>query len=175
MNSLDSIHPDLLIAKNRAYEPAGLLPVNPVRENESREYAAAEFSMNERRIKFRSAKITPTKTGLFVTLWKRIGSGPIMPFDIEDPIDFFVISVRKGDRLGQFVFPKDALLKEGALSQSGKGGKRAIRVYPTWDTTDSKQAQKTAAWQSVYFFEIPPFEQPDLNKIRQLFHLSPVK
>ena len=45
------------------------------------------------------AKITPTKIGQFVTLWKRSGKLPIQPFDLS--IDFVVVSVRKGDLFGR--------------------------------------------------------------------------
>ena len=34
---------------------------------------------------------------------------------------------------------------QGFASQDGKGGKRAMRVYPPWDITDSPQAKKTQA------------------------------
>lgn len=59
--------------------------------------------MNIFRIKFRVAKITPTKVGLFVTFWKRIGAGPILPYDLSDPFDFLIISVRNEKHLGKFI------------------------------------------------------------------------
>jgi hypothetical protein len=40
-------------------------------EKESSEYCAYRFEINTKKILFRQAKITPTKTGQFVTLWKR--------------------------------------------------------------------------------------------------------
>ena len=30
-----------------------------------------------------------------------------------------------------------------------------MRVYPPWDVTVSRQAQKTQKWQMAYFLEIP--------------------
>lgn len=163
------IHPDLIAAQKLAYEPSGLICKNIVKEAESEEYAACMFEINNRIIKFRTGKITPTKVGQFVTLWKRIGMGPILPYDLEDSIDLFVISVRTKERFGQFVFPKNVLYEKGVLSKGGKGGKRAIRVYPAWDVTQSRQATKTQAWQLKYFFEINPIKSIDMTIIQGLF------
>lgn len=168
-NSPEFIHPDLVAAKKNAYEPCGLTMDHFAIEAESEEYAASEFKMNGLNIKFRVAKITPTKTGQFVTIWKRIGSGPIQPFDMGDPFDLVVISVRTSEHFGQFVFPKLVLYEKGIISKDGKGGKRAIRVYPPWDKTDNKQAIKTQKWQAPYFFEVPIKAQTDCFCIQRLF------
>lgn len=54
------------------YLPAGLQLTRPiVAEAESAEYGACRFALEGHSIVFRVAKITPTKTGQFVTLWKR--------------------------------------------------------------------------------------------------------
>ncbi|HSD07477.1 MepB family protein [Flavobacterium sp.] len=140
-------------------------------EKESAEYGACSFVLNKKNIRFRSAKITPTKTGQFVTLWKRINQGPIQPFDNSDPIDLFIISVRKNDSFGLFAFPKAVLIEKGIVSEK-KEGKRAIRVYPAWDLTTNKQAQKTQKWQLDYFVEIPLNETIDLDRIKLLLDLK---
>ena len=165
---MNPIHPDLITAQRLAYAPNGFACKNITQEAESQEYGACEFEMNNRRIKFRVAKITPTKIGQFVTLWKRIGDGPIMPFDVSDPVDLFVVSVRKDEHFGQFVFPKNILYEKGFVSKNGNGGKRAMRVYPPWDVTDSPQAKKTQAWQIIYFVEIQP--TIDIDHVRNLFN-----
>lgn len=162
------IHPDLLAAQKLVYEPAGLICKNIINENESEEYGACEFEINNLRIKFRTAKITPTKIGQFVTLWKRIEKGPILPYDMNDPVDLFIVSVRNNNHFGQFIFPKSILHKKGIISKDGKGGKRAIRVYPSWDITESKQAKKTQEWQLIYFFEIDLNKQTNVDKINTL-------
>lgn len=164
-----SIHPDLLAAQKFAYEPNGLTCTKIAKEVESKEYGAFEFEMNHQRIKFRVGKITPTKIGQFVTLWKRIGKGPILPYDLADPIDLFIISVRRSEQFGQFVFPKAVLYEKGVISNEGKGGKRALRVYPPWDVTDNLQAKKTQTWQLIYFFQIHPNKDIDPFKFRKLF------
>lgn len=143
MSNLEINHVDFLKAQELAYVPSGLIVSNFKKEAESQEYGAAVFDMQHRRIKFRVAKTTPTKIGQFVTLWKRVGHGPILPHAVEDAIDFFVVSVRTPQNFGQFVFPKTALYEQGILSKEGKGGKLGIRVYPAWDKTESPQAKRT--------------------------------
>lgn len=160
---------DLLKAQKDIYEPLNLTCKNLSQEAESKEYGAYTFELNDRRVKFRVAKITPTKIGQFVTLWKRIGMGPILPYDMADSIDLFIISVRNTQHFGQFVFPKFVLYEKGILSNKGLGGKRAMRVYPSWDIPNNPQAIKTQAWQLKYFFEMPPHDNSDMQKIRKLF------
>lgn len=151
----DSIHSDLVATKNLVYNPCRLDCSSPLPETHNAEYGAYLFNLNALSIRFRVAKITPTKIGQFVTLWERIGDGPIQPYDVSDLSDFFVISTRKGSHFGQFVFPKFVLCDQDIVSDEGKGGKRAIRVYPPWDNPTSRQAQKTQKWQLEYFLEIP--------------------
>lgn len=167
--SIVPIHPDLIEAQKIAYNLSGLTCEKLIKEPESENYGAFVFEMNNLQIKFRVGKITPTKIGLFVTLWKRIGNGVILPHDMEDPVDLFVVSVRSGERFGQFVFPKIVLFEKGIISKDGAGGKRAIRVYPPWDIADSRQAKNTQTWQLMYFFEITPNGSLDIKRIQKLF------
>lgn len=169
LNQSKIIHPDLIEAENLAYNPSGFTIENFSIEAESQEYSAYKFSLNNLKIRFRVAKITPKKVGQFVTLWKRIGSGSIQPFDIEDLFDLVVISVRTSEHFGQFVFPKKVLHEKGIISKGTQEGKRAIRVYPPWDITVNKQAIKTQKWQLPYFFEIPSFREVDISLIQKLF------
>ncbi len=162
------MHPDLSAAQKLAYEPSGLVIEDFATEEESEKYAASEFRINHWKIKFRAAKITPTKVGQFVTLWKRIGKGPIQPFDMADPFDLLIISVRSLEHFGQFVFPKRVLYEKGIIAQDGKGGKRAIRIYPPWDIADNKQALNTQRWQLPYFFEILSDKQINVSRVQKL-------
>ncbi len=136
---------------------------------ESKEYQACQFKLNELYIVGRTAKTTPTKTGQFVTLWKRSANGPIQPFEASDPIDLFVVNVQKGHSLGQFVFPKQILIEKGVLASNGRAGKRAMRVYAPWDTVTSKQAEKTQRWQSDFFISLSPVVSIDHKKLRKLY------
>ena len=138
-------------------------------EIESSEYCAHRFEINKQKVLFRSAKITPKKIGQFVTLWKRKNEkSSIEPFEILDDIDLFVVNVKTETNFGQFVFPKSVLIQKGIITHA-KEGKRAIRVYPKWDFTESKQAKKTQKWQLDYFLNIPFDETLDINRAQLLY------
>lgn len=137
----ESIPKDLILIQKILFDNCNFEINQPILEAESREYGACTFTLNNLNIRFRTSKITPTKTGQFVTLWKRINQGPIQPFDSTDPIDLFIVSTRKDNHLGIFIFPKSILINKEIVTDK-KEGKRAIRVYPPWDITTSKQAQK---------------------------------
>ncbi len=164
MDMVSLIPADLITTQNLVYSPNGfdysLLSI----EAEGAEYGACSFMLNGLSILFRVAKTTPIKIGQFVTLWKRIGKSPIQPFDLSDSVDIFVISIRQDNFFGQFVFPKMVLCEKGIVSRNGKGGKRAMRVYPPWDNPISQQAQKTQKWQLEYFLEIP--QDRPINSLR---------
>ncbi len=136
--------------------------------SESAAYGACSFHLNGLKIEYRMSKTTPTKKGQFVTIWKRSKDGITTPFDNSDDIDFVVITSRRGENLGQFIFPKAVLIKEGIFTQNGKGGKRGIRVYPPWDQANSRQASRTQQWQTKYFVTIRDSNNTDLDRVRQL-------
>jgi hypothetical protein len=161
--------PDLIAAQTLAYAPCGFAIGAFETERESADYCASALVLNGLRVHFRVAKTTPTKTGQFVTLWKRVGKGPIQPFDLSDAVDTFVVSTRSGPRFGQFVFPKAVLAAKDVVAQGGLGGKRAIRVYPPWDTATSRQAQNTQAWQAAYFVDLSAGTRVDLARVRSLY------
>lgn len=169
--STDLVHHDLLATYNFVYTPCHFKCSQPVMEAESTEYGAYTFQLNDLSIRFRVAKITPTKSGQFVTLWKRAKNGPIQPYDIADPVDFFIICTRKDNHLGQFIFPKHVLRKYDIISVEGKGGKRAIRVYPPWEKTLNRQAQKTQKWQIKYFLDVPENNSIDRDRAQMLYSL----
>jgi hypothetical protein len=156
---------DLQSTLHKIFVPAHWQYSPPQLEVESAEYGACFFELKGLRIRFRVAKTTPTKIGQFVTLWKRIGNGPIQPFDSSDPIDFIVVSTRYQNNLGVFIFPQQALLQHNVFSRAGKGGKRAIRVYPPWDLTVNRQAQKTQQWQLPYFAKISSKNPPEISAL----------
>ncbi|MCI9844099.1 MepB family protein [Flavobacterium pectinovorum] len=170
-NNLERIPHDLILVKELVYDFCSFACTQPQPEAESAEYNAYRFEINKKTICYREAKITPTKTGQFVTLWKRNISGTIEPFDFSDLIDFVVISVRKENSFGQFIFPKAVLLEKGIFSTQTKEGKRATRVYPPWDITTSKQAQKTQNWQLDYFLDLSN-KKAAVSKAKLLFDIQ---
>lgn len=166
----ESIPADLILVKELVFDRCHFKCSQPEPEAESAEYSAYRFEIDDKKICYRESKITPTKTGQFVTLWKRNISGTIEPFDFSDPIDFVIVSVRKENHFGLFIFPKPILLEKGIFSTSAKEGKRATRVYSPWDVTTSKQAQKTQEWQLDYFLEISAKESI-ISKAKKLFDI----
>ncbi len=151
MITADDIEAEIMSLKKLVYEPCGFVIANLKLNNESSEYSACSFELNGHTIEYRMSKITPTKAGQFVTIWKRNDHGLTAPFDIADKLDFIVITSKKDNRIGQFIFPKNVLAEKGIISQTGKDGKRGIRVYPPWDEAGNKQAEKTQRWQLKYF------------------------
>ena len=95
------------------------------------------------------AKITPTKTGQFVSIWKRNQKGITEPHNVDDEFEFYFIATRQAERFGVFIFNKTVLSENRILTN--QKGKRGIRIYPNWSVTENKQAQKTQNWQTKYF------------------------
>ena len=163
----ESFQTDLQLAEKLLYNECGfqlqLLVWNP----ESTNYGACSFELNNYKIQYRVANITPTKIGQFVAIWKRNNKGITAPFDVTDSLDFLIISVRDSENFGQFIFPKSVLVSHGIISQNEKGGKRGIRVYAPWDKPENKQAIKTQAWQVNYFVEIRENSHLDLEFVKK--------
>ncbi|MEO6720082.1 MAG: MepB family protein [Ferruginibacter sp.] len=155
--------------KELVYDKCGFELTNLRPNSESLEYGACSFGLNGKTMQHRVSKITPAKAGQFVTIWKRNSEGLTEPFDISDDIDFIIITARSGDNFGQFIFPTSVLADKGIITRNGKVGKRGIRVYPPWDITTSKQAEKTQSWQTKYFLAIKADNTTNLDLTRELF------
>ncbi|MGE7919006.1 MepB family protein [Viridibacillus sp. NPDC093762] len=164
-----TFHDNLIATRELVYNPCGFVFSQLLIEPQNEAYGAYVFKLNNLLIRFRVAKITPTKIGQFVTLWERVGDGPIQPYDVSDSVEFFVISAKNGHQFGQFVFPKAVLCKRDIISNKGQGGKRAMRVYPPWDKPTSRQAKKTQEWQLKYFLEIPQNTAVDCVRAKTLY------
>lgn len=159
---------ELLAIKELVYDRCNLEFSNLVIESECEEYKACSFMLNSFQIIHRLSKITPTKIGQFVTIWKRNDKGITAPFKVSDNFDFIVITSKSDEKLGQFVFPKAVLLDKGIISKNNISGKRGIRVYPPWDIPTSKQAEKTQLWQTKYFYSIKK-DAFDIELVKKLF------
>lgn len=165
---LNSIHDDLKVVKELVYDKCGFDLTNLKQNIESKEYGACTFELNGKTILQRVSKITPTKTGQFVTIWKRNGNGITEPLDNSDDFDFIIITARDKDNFGQFIFPKSVLADYGIITRNGKEGKRGIRVYPPWYIATNKQVMKTQSWQTQYFLTIKNDSSIDPNLIKKL-------
>lgn len=128
------------------------LPQAPVPEAESADYGACRAELHGKRLVLRVAKTTPTKTGQFVTVWKRPHpDADIAPLDDADPVDVVIIAVSDGAQHGYFILSRAVLLERGVMSRAGQGGKRALRVYPPWCMPESVLALRTQRWQKECF------------------------
>lgn len=162
----------LVNAIQKIYLPAKLkITQEASREAESAEYSACNLELNGHRVLFRTGKITPTKIGQFVTIWKRV-KGKTAPFDASDKIGFAIINVSDGRNHGQFIFDQTTLIKRGILSVGDKTGKMAFRLYPPWVTPVAKDAIKSQQWQLQCFCPILKDGSADAKRIRELFKLS---
>lgn len=169
LTTLNSIYDDLKVVKELIYNKCGFDLINLEQNLESKDYGACSFELNGKKIQYRVSKITPTKTGQFVTTWKRNKNGITEPFDIFDDLDFIIITSKSGNNFGQFIFPKSVLADKGIITKNGKEGKRGIRVYPPWDIVANKQAEKTQNWQTKYFLTIKNMGTTDLDLVKKLF------
>lgn len=158
------------IIKKQVYDLYSMSFTDFELEEENKMYSACSYTLNARKVISRTAKITPTKTGQFVTFWKRNGEGVTEPYSEFDAFDFLVINVFKDDNLGLFVFPKSVLISKGILSSiHKKEGKRGFRIYAPWDIVTSKQALKTQQWQCEYFLEIPLNRVVNKSRVQELY------
>ena len=154
------------------YEPNNLTIKNIREETQNSDYGAGLFQLNSKSIRFRVAKITPTKIGQFVSIWEKDEVNKNQAFLYENATDLLVINTfnQNGD-FGQFVFPKEVLLKQNILKTANTKGKMAIRVYPSWDTPTSKQAIAAQKWQLPYFINVNDTNSLPILALLKLYSL----
>jgi len=162
------LYDDLKVVKEMVYDQYGFALTKLKVNTESKEYGACSYDLNGLKFEHRISKITPTKTGQFVTIWKRNKNGITEPFNSLDNFDFIAITARSDNNIGQFIFPKSVLVEKGIISHKGKNGKRGIRVYPKWDVVTNKQAAKTQNWQINYFVTISNNPLAGLELIKKM-------
>ena len=158
------IHPEVAGAV-ALFGSLGGHPEHVAAEVDNADYGAAVARIGPQRLRFRMAKVTPRKVGLFVAVWRRSPTGSTEPFPVDD-VDLLVILTREGRHAGQFVFPRSALQSHGIGSVAGHGGKRGFRVYPPWSRTDNAQAIRTQTWQGAFFLDTS--DGVDLERLRAL-------
>lgn len=131
---------------------------------ECEEYFGFDFQIENLKVKFRKAKITPKKSGQFVTLWRRNHAKQTEPFNLNDNYDFYIIATEQQQKFGFFLFPKLILSEKQILTTNNREGKRGFRVYPDWDIPENRQAEKTKSWQTKYFIDISNMETASHEK-----------
>lgn len=145
---------ELELINKSVFSQIGLVIEQLSKDKECDEYLGYNFKLNEWHLKFRKSKITPTKVGQFVTLWKRNEEKQTVPFHVNDMFDFYIVASFDNQHSGFFLFPKKILVEKHILSTNEKEGKRGFRVYPNWVKTENKQAEKTQLWQTKYFVNL---------------------
>ncbi|WP_211654123.1 MepB family protein [Planococcus alpniumensis] len=154
------------------YEPKQLTIESIKEEKQNYEYGAGVFRLSSKTIRFRVANTTPTKIGQFVAFWEKGSDNKNRPFLSEEAPELLVITTFKNNNeFGQFVFPKEILIKKNVLRSQNTKGKMAIRVYPSWDKPTSKQAIDTQKWQLPYFVDMSTLNQTSIDKIIELYSL----
>lgn len=166
--TLNPIYEPLFDLRNNVYQKCGFTFANLEIEPESEDYSACSFELSGIKIKYRVSKITPTKIGQFVSIWKRSNSGITQPFDYSDDFDLLIITANSTSNFGQFIFPKNILVQQKVITNNGVEGKRGMRVYPPWDKVTSKQATKTQQWQNEYFISFTEDYLADGFKIKKM-------
>ena len=163
---------DIKLIDDLVFKPCNFSLKNIEPEAESQEYSAHRFQLNEKQVLFRVAKITPTKTGQFVAIWKRNDQRITAPFNVNDDFSFFMIATKTATNFGVFIFPKKILHENKILSDQTRDGKRGIRVYPSWDETTNKQAQKTQLWQTEHLLDLSDENKIDMNRAQNLLKIN---
>lgn len=156
--------------QNTFFKRQALQITNLTSDVESEMYEGHNFTLGKNSIKFRKAKLTPKKNGLFLTLWKRNSAGITTPFNTEDQFDFYIIFVEDAHQKGFYVFPKAILAIHEILTNSGNDGKRGFRIYPSWCVPKSKQAEHTQRWQNAYFINCTNPTSAQFDKFGQILN-----
>ncbi|MDF0480658.1 MepB family protein [Vagococcus sp. PNs007] len=120
-------------------------------ENQNEEYGGALIKVSGILTRYRFAKVTPKKSGLFVAFWEKDFQNKNKPYDLNDSPKYLLIEVEEGENKGIFLFDQTVLETKGIYSTDKRKGKMAMRVYPEWSHDLNKQATQTQKWQLNYF------------------------
>lgn len=169
---MKDFHTMLAYLNDKIYEPNNLRITATQEEKQNFKYCAGTFELFSKKVRFRVAKETPKKVGQFVTIWEKDTNNVNQPYSYDGSPDLFVITTFKNNNeFGQFIFPKNILLKQGILSSDNTKGKMAMRVYPSWDRPTNKQAVNTQKWQLQYFVDLRSLNQDTKNRLVDLYAL----
>ncbi|ANF95549.1 MepB family protein [Paenibacillus bovis] len=122
-------------------------------ENQNFAYEGMTFKIGKYTFRSRRAKPTPKKKGYFVVFWEKDSDNNNQAYSYEDCPDHVIVHVIEHKQKGQFIFPRELLLKHGVLRTDDRKGKMAIRVYPDWEKDLNTSASSTQKWQLPYFIK----------------------
>ena len=86
-------------------------------------------------------------------MWKKDENNTNVPFTEDDLENQLIVNIVDDKRRGQFIFPKDILIKKGILKVMILK-ENGIESVSTWETGLNNTAAKTQVWQCAYFNEI---------------------
>lgn len=136
-----------------APDAAGAVPIVESEEQNS-DYESGIALIGTQRWRIRTARITPTKSGAFVAVWKRGEDGATRPFTADEAMSGLLVFVEEEERFGVFRFTPACLISLGYLSSELHPGKRGFRVYPSWCYGLNPQASRTQRAQAAAFEEL---------------------
>ncbi|TLQ08431.1 MepB protein [Marinilactibacillus psychrotolerans] len=139
-----------------------------IQEEQNSEYEGVRFNLLNQTYRSRLAKSTSKKQGYFVVFWEKDNMDKNQPFTYLSSPDRVIVTVMDNEKIGQFIFPKTVLHKQGILSSEISKGKMAIRVYPSWISNLNPSAAKTQKWQVEYFVDLS--HKMDLDKLTYLYN-----
>ncbi|NQZ32059.1 MAG: MepB family protein [Oceanospirillaceae bacterium] len=159
---------------------------------ESCKYEALVFSLDEKRIVYRKAKVTPDRPGAFLAIWQRpslANSHDNKPTPLTaDDLDYLFIKVEScssaaagegamyNAKSGMFIFPVSLLIEKGIVSSTKNKGKTGFRVFPPWSQDRgvigtkvfSASGKKTQRWQIPFFLAIAENGSIDAGELKKL-------
>lgn len=130
-------------------------------EEQNSDYESGVAMVSGQRWRLRTARVTPTKPGAFVAVWRRSEQGDTEPFPADEAIAGLAVFVVEGDQhRGVFWFTAEHLRELGVTGSKRHPGKRGFRVYPAWCTGLNRQATKTQTAQASAFVQLWPTSGP---------------
>lgn len=83
---MNKFHTTLAYINEALYAPARLTVASIREETQNAEYGAGLFQLGDLSVRFRVAKITPTKTGQFVAMWEKMPGVKTRPSPMPMPL-----------------------------------------------------------------------------------------
>ncbi|WP_241979398.1 MepB family protein [Cryobacterium sinapicolor] len=123
-------------------------------EAQSSDYESGIVLLESGLWRLRTARITPTKPGAFVALWRRLDDGATAPFGVDDRAVGLHVFVEELDHFGVFQFTAAQLASLGISQTRQAPGKRGFRVYPSWCKGLNRQAARSQKAQSLAFHDL---------------------
>lgn len=133
---------------------AGVEISDAVAEEQGSDYESGVVEIGGGSWRIRTARVTPTKLGAFVAVWRRAPGGSTEPFSSADECDGLLVFVKDGARFGAFAFTREHLVNLGIVQSSRHPGKRGFRVYPSWCESLNAQATRTQRAQAGAFADL---------------------